>query len=54
MHECDRNPFPLAEAFGLLDLIDPRETRPIVVDFVHTAQITTRIQLGPKARPMRP
>jgi acetyl-CoA carboxylase carboxyltransferase component len=54
MHERDRNPFPRAEAFGLLDLIDPRETRPIVVDFVRKAQITTRIQLGPKARPMRP
>ena len=54
LHERDRTPFPRAEAFGLHDLIDPRETRPIVVDFVRTAQVAIRTALGPKSRLMRP
>jgi acetyl-CoA carboxylase carboxyltransferase component len=28
LHDKDRSPFPRAEAFGLHDLIDPRDTRP--------------------------
>jgi methylmalonyl-CoA decarboxylase subunit alpha len=54
MHERDRSPFPRAEAFGLHDLIDPRETRPITVDFVRAAQTVIQTSLGPKARLMRP
>lgn len=53
-HERDRSPFPRAEAFGLHDLIDPRETRPITVEFVHTAQTLIHTALGPKPRLMRP
>jgi len=53
-HEGDRNPFLRTEAFGLHDLIDPRETRPISVDFVHQAQIVLRSSLGPKLRGVRP
>jgi acetyl-CoA carboxylase carboxyltransferase component len=53
-HEKDRTPFPRAESFGLHDLIDPRDTRPLCVDFVRTAQVTLASQLGPKARLMRP
>jgi len=53
-HEGDRNPFLRAEAFGLHDLIDPRETRPITVDFVRQAQIALRSSLGPKLRGVRP
>jgi acetyl-CoA carboxylase carboxyltransferase component len=53
-HAKDRAPFPRAEAFGLHDLIDPCETRPVVVEFVHTAQTVTRTSLGPKARMTRP
>jgi acetyl-CoA carboxylase carboxyltransferase component len=53
-HEADRNPFPRAEAFGLLDLIDPRETRPLTVNFVRTAQIALRTSLGPKLHGVRP
>ncbi len=53
-HESDRSPFPRAEAFGLHDLIDPRETRPLVVEFVRTAQLRLRGELGPKTRLMRP
>jgi acetyl-CoA carboxylase carboxyltransferase component len=53
-HERDRNPFPRAESFGLHDLIDPRDTRPLFVDFVRQAQTAIRSSLGPKPRLMRP
>ena len=53
-HERDRNPFRRAEAFGLHDLIDPRETRPVTVDWVRMAQTVIHSSLGPKARMMRP
>ncbi len=53
-HERDRNPFPRAEAFGLHDLIDPRETRPVTVAFVRMAQPLVRTSLGPKTHAMRP
>ena len=53
-HERDRSPFPRAEAFGLNDLIDPRDTRPLTVDFVRRAQTAIRTGLGPKARSLRP
>jgi acetyl-CoA carboxylase carboxyltransferase component len=53
-HERDRSPFPRAESFGLHDLIDPRETRPVTVDFVRTAQTLVQTSLGPKTRSMRP
>jgi acetyl-CoA carboxylase carboxyltransferase component len=53
-HERDRSPFPRAEAFGLHDLIDPRDTRPLTVDFVRRAQTAIRTSLGPKARSLRP
>lgn len=53
-HARDRTPFPRAEAFGLHDLIDPRETRAVTVDFVHGAQPPLRTTLGPKPRLMRP
>ncbi|MGD9892393.1 MAG: acyl-CoA carboxylase subunit beta [Dehalococcoidia bacterium] len=53
-HDRDRNPFRRAEAFGLHDLIDPRETRPVMVDFVRMAQKVIETSLGPKPRLMRP
>ena len=53
-HERDRNPFRRAEAFGLHDLIDPRETRPVTVNWVRMAQTVVQSSLGPKARMMRP
>ncbi|MHB8576759.1 MAG: carboxyl transferase domain-containing protein, partial [Dehalococcoidia bacterium] len=53
-HEGDRSPYFRAEAFGLLDLIDPRATRSITVDFVRTAQITIKTSLGPKLHGVRP
>ena len=44
------SPFRTAEATGL-DIIDPRETRPILCDFVEMAQSVIKTQLGPKAGP---
>jgi acetyl-CoA carboxylase carboxyltransferase component len=45
-----RSPFRTAEAFDVEEIIDPRETRPILCDFVKNAQEITRTQLGPKWR----
>ena len=42
------------EAFGLHDLIDPRDTRPLTVDFVRTAHTVVPTTLAPKTRSMRP
>ena len=41
-----RSPFRTAHAFELEDIIDPRETRPLMVDFVRDAQTILRSQLG--------
>ncbi len=41
------SPFRTAETFGIEDIIDPRDTRRIVCDFVKTAQQELRLQLGP-------
>lgn len=47
------SPFRTAEATGQ-DIIDPRETRPLVVDFVHDAQRVLATQLGPSPLGYRP
>ncbi len=54
MHEQDRTPFLRAESFGLYDLVDPRETRPLVVQWIRQAQIPLRQHVGPHPRLMRP
>ena len=54
LHERDRTPFLRAESFGLHDLIDPRDTRPLTVEWVRRAQIAQATDVGPKTRPMRP
>ena len=36
------------------DIIDPRDTRPLLVEFVHDAQRVLAAQLGPPAAPYRP
>jgi acetyl-CoA carboxylase carboxyltransferase component len=46
------SPFRTAEATGQ-DLIDPRETRPLLADFVEDAQAILRTQLGPPLMPYR-
>ncbi|MDD4860361.1 MAG: carboxyl transferase domain-containing protein [Dehalococcoidales bacterium] len=40
--------------FGLEDIIDPRDTRAVLVEFVRQAQEVTRTQVGRKFRGMRP
>jgi acetyl-CoA carboxylase carboxyltransferase component len=50
-----RSPFRTAEAFGVEEIIDPRDTRPLLCEFVTRAQDVTATQLGPKSRVgMRP
>ncbi len=44
------SPFKTAEVTGL-DIIDPRETRPILCDFVEMAQDVLQTQLGPSYGP---
>lgn len=44
------SPFRTAEAFGVEDIIDPRETRGILCRFVEAAQAALRGGLGPKPR----
>mgnify|MGYP006266940085 CR=1 FL=1 len=41
------SPFRNAHAFGIEDLIDPRETRPLLVDFIEDAWKLIQTQLGP-------
>jgi len=41
------SPFRTAEAFSIQDIIDPRDTRPVLSDFIEMAQDVIRGQLGP-------
>ena len=45
-----RAPMRTAHAFGIEDMIDPRETRPLLVDFVRDAQSHIAARLGPTSR----
>ena len=45
------SPFRNAEAFNIEDIIDPRETRPILCDFIEMAQEVLKTQLGPTNGP---
>jgi acetyl-CoA carboxylase carboxyltransferase component len=47
------SPLRTAEVTGQ-DLIDPRDTRPLLVEFVHDAQAVLAEQLGPPPIPYRP
>ena len=47
------SPFRTAEATGQ-DVIDPRETRPLICQFVEEAQSVLRTQLGPPTTPYLP
>ena len=47
------SPFRTAEATGQ-DIIDPRDTRPLLVEFVRDAQRILATQVGPPAVPYRP
>ena len=48
-----QSPFRTAERFGVTDIIDPRETRPILCDWVEQAYRRLPEQLGPTYRLMR-
>ena len=50
--EAMRSPFRTAEAFLAEDIIDPRDTRPLLVDFVHHAD--RMIEPGYKPKGYRP
>ncbi len=50
-----RDPILTAEAFGIEEIIDPRDTRPLLIEFARRAQeIVAAEGRGPKARGMRP
>ena len=52
--EALASPFRTAEAFNIEDIIDPRETRPMVCEFVQMAQPALEMQLGPSPTPYMP
>ncbi|MEE2677286.1 MAG: carboxyl transferase domain-containing protein [Myxococcota bacterium] len=49
-----RSPFLTAEAFGIEEMIDPRETRPLLVDWARRAFAIVATESGPKSRGLRP
>jgi len=49
-----RSPFLTAEAFGVEEIIDPRETRPLLVDWAQRAFEIVSHERGVKQRGMRP
>ena len=51
--EAIASPFRTAEATGQ-DIIDPRDSRPLLCEFVEEAQGVLRTQLGPNPTPYRP
>lgn len=54
MLEQYRSPFRTAEAFGIEEVIDPRDTRPLLCQWVQLAYQLIPDQLGPKSRTPRP
>jgi acetyl-CoA carboxylase carboxyltransferase component len=45
------SPFRTAEAGNIETIIDPRDTRPLLCDFIEAAQGVLKTQLGPTAGP---
>jgi acetyl-CoA carboxylase carboxyltransferase component len=48
------SPLRTAEAFNIEEIMDPRNTRPMVCQFVEMAQAIIQTQLGPTAAPYMP
>jgi acetyl-CoA carboxylase carboxyltransferase component len=48
-----RSPFLTAEAFGVEEIVDPRETRPLLVEWARTAYTIVGQGLGVRARGLR-
>ena len=53
-YEKFTSPFRTAEKFDIVDIIDPRETRPLLCDWIDEAYEVTKTQVGPVQRTMRP
>ena len=49
-----RSPFRAAEVFNIEEIIDPRDTRPLLTDWVSLAYELESTRLGPKTRGARP
>ncbi len=49
-----RSPFPRAESFSVHELIDPRETRPVLCEWVESIQTRLSTLSGPVNFPFRP
>ncbi|HML16455.1 MAG TPA: carboxyl transferase domain-containing protein [Bryobacteraceae bacterium] len=49
-----RSPLRTAEAFGVEEIIDPRDTRPLLCEWVEQAYSLLPSELGPRVRSMRP
>jgi len=49
-----RSPLRTAEMFGVEDIIDPRETRPLLCEWVADAYRSEATRLGVRTRTMRP
>ncbi len=49
-----RSPFRTAEIFGIEEIIDPRDTRPLLCDWIETAYRRLPSEVGTKQRGMRP
>ena len=49
-----RSPFRTAETFGIEEIIDPRDTRPLLCEWAATAYDLLPAELGPKRRGLRP
>jgi acetyl-CoA carboxylase carboxyltransferase component len=49
-----RSPLLTAEAFGIEEIIDPRDTRPLLVEWARRAYELLPSALGPKSRGTRP
>ncbi len=47
------SPFRTAEKFGIVDIIDPRDTRPILSDWIEDAHEAAKTQVGLRYRAMR-
>jgi acetyl-CoA carboxylase carboxyltransferase component len=48
------SPFKTAEAFNIEDIMDPRDTRPMLCEFIEMAQPILKTQLGPTSTPYMP
>jgi acetyl-CoA carboxylase carboxyltransferase component len=49
-----RSPYPAAESFAVNDLIDPRETRPLLCQWIEDIQPRLKEQVQPVSFGMRP